>query len=119
MATTIAEQWAGFAGKIPIISGATGKPVWSTELLSLLRQGLCDCLWEPNRRDQVPENFPDLVGSRELESIDSLKPFADVNIGYIDSSKPTMLPSTSASGAELAIVGISGRFPEAQNPEAF
>lgn len=133
LATTNAEHWAGFTGKIPIVSGATGKPVWSAGFVSLLRQALCECLLEPIRWDQVLESFPDLVISRGLDTISitplatnleqnlstALKHCAAVDIEYVDSSKPTMLPSTSASKAKLAIVGMSGRFPEAQNPEAF
>ena len=133
MSTTNAEHWAGFTGKIPIVSGATGKPVWSAGFVSLLRQALCECLLVPIRWDQVLEDFPQLVASRGLDTITitplatnleqnlstALKHCAAVDIEYVNSPQRTMLPSTSASKAKLAIVGMSGRFPEAQNPEAF
>ena len=133
MATTNVEQWAGFTGKLPIISGVTGKPVWSAGFVSLLRQALSECLLEPIRWDQVLESFPDLVASRGLDTITitplatnleqslsaALKHCAAVDFEYVNSAKRTMLPSTSASKAKLAIVGMSGRFPEAQDPDAF
>ena len=133
MQTTSVPNWAGFTAKLPVISGATGKTAWAGGFVSLLERALCECLLEPIRWDSVLESFPGLMRSKGVDSIaltpiatnleqsmsSGLNEVASVNIERISVSDPPLSHSTSAGKSKLAIVGMSGRFPEAQTPQAF
>ena len=133
LATTSVVKWAGFTAKLPVISGANGKTAWAGGFVPLVERALCECLLEPVRWDKVVEIFPGLVRSKGFDSViltpiatnveqslaSGLKAFATVTVERFSASDPTFFQPSSASKAKLAIVGMSGRFPEAQSPQAF
>ncbi|KAJ5151395.1 uncharacterized protein N7482_010647 [Penicillium canariense] len=131
--TTVAAQWSGFNAKLPVISGASGVPVWAGGFVALLERALGDCLLEPIRWDKVVSNFRSLVGGSGAEAITitpiatnlehnlsaRLKEMANVHVQPLDGLQEARLYSTPRARSKLAIVGMSGRFPESPSPEAF
>lgn len=118
---------------LPVISGASGVFAWAGGFTSLLERALCDCLLEPIRWDKVVNNFRSLMSSRGTSTIaitpiatnleqsmsTSLKEFALVEIEPLDLVVKSPFQPTPQSKAKLAIVGMSGRFPESPTPQAF
>lgn len=131
--TTVPTQWSGFNAKLPVISGATGMPVWAGGFVALLERALGDCLLEPIRWDKVVGNFRSIVGGSGAEAITitpiatnleqnlsaSLKELANIQVQPLDGLQETSFQSTPRAKSKLAIVGMSGRFPESPTPEAF
>lgn len=131
--TTVPAQWSGFNAKLPVISGATGMPVWAGGFVALLERALGDCLLESIRWDKVVGNFRSLVGGSGAEAITitpiatnleqnlsaSLKELANIQVQLLDGLQETGFQSTPRAKSKLAIVGMSGRFPESPTPEAF
>ncbi|KAL4751925.1 hypothetical protein BDW72DRAFT_192435 [Aspergillus terricola var. indicus] len=131
--TTVPAQWAGFNAKLPVISGAEGMPVWAGGFVALLERALCDCLLEPIRWDKVLDNFRSLVGGCATEAVTitpiatnleysmsaSLKELTNVHIQPLDGLRETGFRLIPPAKSKLAIVGMSGRFPESPSPEAF
>lgn len=133
--TTSTSSWTAYAAKIPVISSATGKLSWakSGNFRALLERSLAECLLEPLRWDKVTEEFPMLMQSKGIDSI-ALTPIATAaeqtlvsalkgSISAVIDRQNThnvSLPHGAPSGkSKLAIVGMSGRFPESQSPAAF
>ena len=133
--TTSTTSWSGYASKIPIISSATGKLAWAKNgnFRALLERSLAECLLEPLRWDKVTEGFPMLMQSKGTDSI-AITPIAtNAEQTLLSALKGSIsavvdrqnthtvnLPHGAPSGkAKLAIVGMSGRFPESQSPAAF
>lgn len=131
--TTLSKDWAGYTVKLPVISSETGKLSWSGNLRALLERALSECLLEPLHWDKIEEEFPPLLKSRETTSIvinpiattaeralaGTMKEFASVDIESGASEKVNVSHRPSANRTKLAIVGTSGRFPEAQDTDAF
>ncbi|KAI9878041.1 MAG: hypothetical protein M1830_002092 [Pleopsidium flavum] len=131
--TTPTTDWTGYTARIPVISSATGKLTWVGNFRALLERALAECLLEPLRWDKINEEFPQLMQSRGTDSIaltpiattaeqtlsSALKGSASVVVDQQYTANVNLSHCTPAGKAKLAIVGMSGRFPESQSPEAF
>ena len=129
---TTSTNWNGYSAKIPVISSATGKLTWVGNFRALLERALSECLLEPLRWDKITEEFPRLMQSRGTDSV-ALTPIATSAESTLSSalkgsvsvivdqqnSVEDDLSRLPCGKSKLAIVGMSGRFPESQSPEAF
>ncbi|EMD00429.1 hypothetical protein BAUCODRAFT_62024 [Baudoinia panamericana UAMH 10762] len=133
MSSTNLSQFQDFNVKLPVISGATGVFAWGGGLTALLEKALCECLLEPIRWDKVVANFSSLVSSSGTSTIvispiatnleqnmsAALKEIANVSVERLEALHEHPLQQLPQSRAKLAIVGMSGRFPEAPSPADF
>ncbi|KAI9744716.1 MAG: hypothetical protein M1818_001641 [Claussenomyces sp. TS43310] len=131
--TTPTANWAGYGAKVPVVSSATGRLTWVGNFRALLERALSECLLEPLRWDKIVDEFPQLIRSRGTESIiltpiatsaeqtlaSAVKGTISVTIDERSVHDATLSHCTPSGKAKLAIVGMSGRFPESQSPEAF
>ncbi|KAH8885025.1 polyketide synthase [Thozetella sp. PMI_491] len=129
MESTSSDPWGRFSGQLPLLSGATGSTVWANSYPVALRQAVIDCLLEPVRWDKVADMFPRTLASYGPKTV-SIVPIlsgmdralatvlGNVSIVSIGEKETPILP-TPQGRAKLAIVGMSGRFPEAPSPEHF
>jgi len=127
----VAANWSAYTAKIPVISSASGKISWAGTFVGLLEKALGECILECFQWDMVVKGFPEVMRSRGIDSV-TITPIAttaennlvsnlqdvvvQVDRENFDMAASTTLPSGKA---KLAIVGYSGRFPEAQSPAAF
>ncbi|KAJ4422981.1 Type I Iterative PKS [Gnomoniopsis sp. IMI 355080] len=134
METTLGKQWAQFTGHFPLVSGGTGRNIWGPNFATVLRVAVNDCILGPIRLDKVAEYLPSVLESRRSSCIIVTQVLAKVSraletalekiagtatVRNINSNPTTPLLSTPKGKAKLAIVGMSGRFPEAPSPETF
>ncbi len=131
--TTPSTDWTGYSAKIPVISSATGKLTWAGNFRALLERAVAECLLEPLRWDKITEEFPQLVQSKGTDSValtaiattadqtlsSALKGLVAVLIDPQNKINDEPTQRTPCGKPKLAIVGMSGRFPESQSPEAF
>ncbi|KAL9609770.1 MAG: hypothetical protein Q9167_005482 [Letrouitia subvulpina] len=129
---TTSSNWTGYTAKIPVISSATGKLTWVGNFRALLERALSECLLEPLRWDKITEEFPRLMQSRGTDSValtpvatsadstlaSALKGSVSVTVDQQNAADED-LSRRPCGKSKLAIVGMSGRFPESQSPEAF
>lgn len=144
---TSTAAWATYTARIPTFSCATGKLVWAGNLRSLLHVALMDTLYEPIRFDKVLEELPARLQSASMIKITPVgtnvegavfaaikdarspknNPVGDsstdsastVVIEPLDQDKSEARTKVPCGKSKLAIVGMSGRFPEADSPEEF
>ncbi|TPX22279.1 Type I Iterative Polyketide synthase (PKS), partial [Coccidioides immitis] len=125
--------WSRYNAKLPVLSGATGKSDWGGSFVSLLHRAVRECLMEPVRWDGVSDSVTKIARSLEVKCVavtpvgtnlehsmsSSLKDITKVQIEPLKSSDSPLFDTVPVGKAKLAIVGMSGRFPEAPTPEAF
>ena len=141
--TTSGTTWASYASEIPVVSSATGKLIWAGNYRSLQQNALTDILMEPLRWDKINAELPNLLRScsaekiklipigssaanmvstalKESSSAESKFPTEfEIAIDYQE-SKEVLDPEAPKLGkSKLAIIGLSGRFPNAETPSAF
>jgi noranthrone synthase len=132
--TTPEQPWTTFPTKVPFLSSVSGKLVWITNYRALISLALNQCLLEPISWDKVEAEVPRLLKSRGADRV-IITPFTTSAHNALSAAlnsknlKTEIKKSASSSerfshrpGAErqkLAIVSMSGRFPEAQSTEAF
>ncbi|KAL2132795.1 hypothetical protein VTI74DRAFT_3364 [Chaetomium olivicolor] len=132
--TTADVPWSTFSAKIPFLSSVTGKPTWAANYRALVELGLSQCLLEPIGWDKVETEVPRLLKSRGIGSA-TIIPVnssahkslasaltaagirAEVGVGAGEGAKFSHRPGQAR--CKLAIVSMSGRFPEAQSTDAF
>ncbi|KAJ9640320.1 hypothetical protein H2199_005859 [Coniosporium tulheliwenetii] len=131
--TTPSSDWTGYTAKIPVISSANGKLAWVGNFRALMERALSECLLEPLRWDKIEEELPQLLQSRGTDNIVinpiattaekalsvSLKGSVSVEIDLGVASNINLCHRPASGKTKLAIVGMSGRFPESQSTEAF
>ncbi|GIZ46262.1 hypothetical protein CKM354_000939400 [Cercospora kikuchii] len=133
LATTPAVSWSGHSSTIPFLSSVTGKLAWASNYYALLELALTQCLVAPIRWDKVECDLPQFLSSAVLDKV-VIKPMnttaqkalanalsAHVEVAADGSTKAAEAFSHRSGSAKgkLAIVSMSGRFPEAQSTEAF
>ncbi|KAI4254023.1 MAG: hypothetical protein LQ352_003346 [Teloschistes flavicans] len=140
---TSTTAWASYNAKIPTFSAGSGKLVWAGSLRSLLHVSLHDVLCEPIRLDKVLQEISLRVQQVTRVKITAvatnvegmlctaIKDLQATNSHHSNSSDtvPSAIidnmdqkPSEAkvpCGKSKLAIVGMSGRFPEAESPEEF
>ncbi|KAL4784871.1 beta-ketoacyl synthase [Aspergillus varians] len=135
--TTDETPWCSYGSKIPFLSSVTGKLVWIRNYRDLLHLALSQCLIEPIRWDLVKTEVPRLIKARGGANSLSIVPFTTVLTKSLSAaltskevkvteaqSKPDKIPERyshrpGSDRGKLAIVSMSGRFPEAPSTESF
>ncbi|KAL4789091.1 beta-ketoacyl synthase [Aspergillus venezuelensis] len=136
LATTGKSPWSTYVAKIPFLSSVTGKLVWIRNYCDLVHLSLSQCLIDPIRWDIVETEVPRLLKARGVDQL-SIIPFTTL-LGKslssaLTSEIKTHLESQSildrvhqayshrpeSGRSKLAIVSMSGRFPEAPSTDSF
>ena len=128
-----------YPAKIPVFSSATGKLIDATDFGSLLQAALREVLLQTLRWDSVLEGCKSLTYSFEIAHC-TIVPIAtnasqslasalrqndnltvQIDHSIIDSAKlsKTTSPTGRPEQSKIAIIGLSGRFPDAASPELF
>ncbi|KAK4656805.1 Type I Iterative PKS [Podospora pseudocomata] len=132
--TTAVEPWSGYSAKIPFLSSASGKLVWVANFRALVELALSQCLLVPIGWDKVETEVPRLlksrgvssaviapVGSSAQKSLSSALAKGGIanEIGTVTGGTNRFSHRPGSNRCKLAIVSMSGRFPEAQSTDAF
>lgn len=147
--TTSGSTWDSYASSIPMISSASGKVIWAGNLRSLLQAALKDILTEPLRWDKINKEIPRILRSsgastilikpvattseniiqstlREPSGSTPNAPWStqresevDIQVVYPEKDKDARPTPGRTDKSKIAIIGMSGRFPEADDPEQF
>ncbi|KAI9731500.1 MAG: Type I Iterative PKS [Cirrosporium novae-zelandiae] len=124
--------------RIPVISSASGDQILAPTYQSLLRAALGEILMEPLRFDKVLEGCKSIVQSSGFTHC-SIVPVGQANGAQslattmknasVDAAVDNKLthgaktenvpPTGRPAQSKIAIIGLSGRFPSASDPEAF
>ncbi|KAL4816998.1 putative sterigmatocystin biosynthesis polyketide synthase [Aspergillus spinulosporus] len=137
LGTTNENPWSTFGAQIPFLSSVTGKLAWVRNYRDLLQLALTQCLIEPIRWDVVETEVPRLFKDRDGLDTLTIIPFTTVLSKSLSSAlvaegiKPaeprcffnqTTERYSHRPGSDrgkLAIVSMSGRFPEAPSTDSF
>ena len=134
MEMTSTAPWSGYSAKIPFISSVTGSLVWIENYRALVELALTQILLHPIAWNKVESELPRLLKAQSVNHIimtpvttSAHKALANVFISKemtVDMDESGKIPNefSHRSGTErckLAIVSMSGRFPEAQNTDTF
>ncbi|OJJ32995.1 hypothetical protein ASPWEDRAFT_115577 [Aspergillus wentii DTO 134E9] len=133
------EAFSSYKPHIPVLSSNTGKPIEASSLQALLKISLEEILLRQLCWDQVTDSCSSILKSTGIEefklipvsstatqSLHTALKKAGVSNVEIDNG-PGEIPHTAdginSSGksehSKIAIIGLSGRFPEAPSPESF
>ncbi|KAL4898948.1 putative sterigmatocystin biosynthesis polyketide synthase [Aspergillus multicolor] len=137
LATTDEGLWSNYGARIPFLSSVTGKLVWARNYRDLIHLALSQCLIEPIRWDLVEMEVPRLLKGRDSLAELSILPFTTTltrslsgalaaeritvaKAGTTSNKLPDGYSHRPESGrSKLAIISMSGRFPEAPSTESF
>ncbi|KAL4876805.1 beta-ketoacyl synthase [Aspergillus karnatakaensis] len=137
LTATDEKTWSTYGAKIPFLSSVTGKLVWVRNYRDLLHLALSQCLIDPIKWELTETELPRLLKARSGGSSISILPFTTVltkslsaalvaeGIKVTDAaSAPEKIPERfshrpGSNRSKLAIVSMSGRFPEAQSTDSF
>ncbi len=134
--STSTETWSAQTTNIPVFSSTSGKLLWADNFRSLLRASLIDILLEPLRMDKLVQGIGRFTTDTRVlvhpisTNIDSafraqLRNAGVDPIGLPDAQSPASgdvldeIPIGRPERSKIAIVGMSGRFPDAEDPSAF
>lgn len=133
--TTTDNVWSSFAAKLPYLSSVSGRLAWGSNYRILIEMALNQCLLDIIGWDQVEIELPKLLKSRGVDDVHvmgfSSSAFnkslcaaltsngiaAEVGARLESSAKFSHRPGSDK--CKLAIVSMSGRFPESQSTDAF
>jgi naphtho-gamma-pyrone polyketide synthase len=121
---------------IPIISSTTGDLISSSDYASLFRSTLAEILLQPIRWDRVIRSCASVVKSSGVSHCDifsiasstsqsllsALREVGNIGVDLKNDIMDGIKSGTSTGRQEqskIAITGLSGRFPEAANPDQF
>ena len=130
---------SSYSPRFSTLSSATGKLVGARDFVSLLRATLSEVLLETIRWDKVLEGCRSLshsfntahctivpIATNASQSLASaLRQNGDLTVEVdncmIDSAKRSRTASSTGrpEQSKIAIIGLSGRFPDAESPELF
>ncbi|KAF4634248.1 hypothetical protein G7Y89_g3862 [Cudoniella acicularis] len=131
---------SSYGSKFPLLSSATGQPILASDYKSLLRVVLRSVLIDQLRWDKVLQEsavnpcfssptsqvsiFPIFTSAaNSLASTLSQHTILNTTINHSCTTKPVKTESSSPSNksnqSKIAIVGYSGRFPDAENLDKF
>lgn len=132
-------DWATYTTSIPVISSTTGKLLWAGNFRSLLQVALEEILVQPVRWDKINTGIGSVLqstGATQFRVIpiatnaEQTLYSALMNVQTSGEGSPRIesehqearqnenLPGRTDK-SKIAIIGMSGRFPDAQDPEAF
>jgi len=134
------EEFANYVPQIPILSGETGKPMEVKNMEGLLKTSLEEILLRRLGWDKVVDSCSSALKSNSTDSKCTLFPIsttatqslytslkkAEITNLEVDGSIGDVKKDTEGDNrtgrseqSKIAIIGLSGRFPEAQDTEAF
>ncbi|CAK4034454.1 polyketide synthase [Lecanosticta acicola] len=132
--TTPTSTWSSYCARIPLVSGATGTLSWASNYRTLMEQAVDQCLLVPLELRYIEENLPWVLQARGVTDLSviavgssadrplvtALKP-AISEVRSERMSSPTNVFSHRPSGdkGKIAVVSMSGRFPESPSTETF
>ena len=139
LGTRSKEILNSFLPKIPVVSVATGKLISAKDYGSLLRSVLREILREPLRWTKLLGGCTAMVKSSgttacnvlpivtvagqslasALKQAGGLDVKLDYRVGNVTKKSGKLPPTGRAEQSKIAIVGLSGRFPDAASPEHF
>lgn len=131
-----ADAFSSYQPHIPLLSSNTGKPIEASSMSMLLKAALEEILLQKLCWDKVTESCASMVDSTACtlfpistsatQSLHgALKKAGIANIevdngpGEVRGSPSSVNSTGSAENSKIAIIGYSGRFPEATDPEEF
>ena len=132
--TTPSSTWSAYGAKISLISGATGTLSWASNYRALMEQAVDQCLVAPLEFRLVEQELPRVLQSRGVSSITLVpvgtsmdRPLSatlrsaipDVNVEKLSTPTDHFSHRPSDGKGKIAIVSMSGRFPESQSTESF
>ena len=144
LSSTVTDRWEAQVSTMPTISSATGEFSWASDFESLLRAGVENMLTKPLRWDLLKQRLASITGSKRAAHViihhiavstdgvgwDTLR--QDQPTPQLSSLNPTdskpqreaSIPSTSHFTArpdksKIAVIGLSGRFPGAEDMPLF
>ncbi|KAM0813241.1 putative Polyketide synthase [Seiridium cardinale] len=133
--STADKPWSDFTARLPYLSSVSGKLAWGSHYRVLVEMALNQCLLEPIGWDKVETELPRLLKSRDVDNVQILgfssSAFnkslsaaltsngiaAEIGTGLGTSARFSHRPGSDK--CKLAIVSMSGRFPESQTTDAF
>ncbi|KAJ6183799.1 type I iterative polyketide synthase [Penicillium mononematosum] len=130
VASTISDHWASYRVQLPVISGATGRLIWAGNFRALLLSAIEDVLLQPIHWLNIQDGFNTIFPWTSMVNYEiiPIATQADSILSRIMQQPttnpiPALLekqqrPPTPNNKAKIAIVGMSGRFPGADNTEA-
>ena len=132
---TSAETCASYQVKIPVISSTTGEPTYTGTFRSLLRAVLREILLETLRLDRIHEGLASVLRTSGISHckvtpigtkggqglVAALKKSGQAGVKLDDGATDAKAtgPTGRPGQSKIAIIGMSGRFPESESPEAF
>ncbi len=130
--TTADAPWAGYSAKLPFFSSVTGKPAWAANFKALAELALNQCLLEPIGWDKVEGEIPRLLKFRGIATATITPVISNAHKSLAAAFTAVGIKTDAATAADerfshrpgparckLAIVSMSGRFPEAQHTDDF
>ena len=145
--TTSAKTWSAQNGNLPIFSSTSGNLVWAGNFRSLLKASLVDILLYPVRFDTLVESLKRSTAGMHaiIHPISTnaepalrtaicgiFKSSGHIDLTAVEQAVAHGLPSSPIDEeatnqisdgrldhSKIAIVGMSGRFPNAEDPSAF
>ncbi|KAK4609999.1 Norsolorinic acid synthase [Fulvia fulva] len=131
--TTPVDTWSNYPAKLPFISSVSGKLAWADNYLAVIQLALNQCLLESIGWGHVETELPRLLKFRGAQNV-LITPITTstdralsaalgstiANIEVEKASTGEAYAHRPGSGkSKLAIVSMSGRFPEAQSTDSF
>ncbi|OXV11267.1 hypothetical protein Egran_00972, partial [Elaphomyces granulatus] len=136
--STSPETWASYTANIPVVSSTTGSLLWAGNFRTLLKSALEEILLNPIHWEKITEGIASRFRYIEASDVEVIPvatsagqylrralQHAIKTIHWPMDSVPEHLPNDRKyplgryDQAKIAIVGISGRFPSADNADAF
>ncbi|GIC88991.1 type I polyketide synthase [Aspergillus udagawae] len=127
---TITDNLASYIAQLPVISSATGRLIWAGNFRALLQSAIEDVLLRPIHWRKVEDGIKTILPSASMVNYEVI-PIATQADPLLSRAlqQPVMNPiptlsekqqdpPTPNNSAKIAIVGMSGRFPGADNTEA-
>ena len=145
--TTSAQTWSVQPAHIPVFSSASGELVWAGNFRSVLKSSLIDILLKPLRWDALVQSISRLTAGMQA-TIHPISTNAELKLRaairgrdkddgpmevlHVEPDSPQALECSLTSRelsnivttgrpdrSKIAIIGMSGRFPNADDPSAF
>ncbi|KAF7180566.1 hypothetical protein CNMCM7691_009857 [Aspergillus felis] len=126
----INDNWASYIAQLPVISSTTGRLIWAGNFRALLQSAIEDVLLQPIHWLKVQGGMKSTLPSMSMVKYEVI-PIATQADPLLSRAlqQPIMNPipalsekqqdpPTPNNRAKIAIVGMSGRFPGANNTEA-
>jgi noranthrone synthase len=132
--TTPSTTWSTYSARVPLISGATGTLSWASNYRALMEQAVDQCLVAPLEFRLVEQEFPRMLQSRGVSSLTLVpvgtsmdRPLSaalkshipDVTMEKLSIRTDTFSHRPSGAKGKIAVVSMSGRFPESQSTDSF